>query len=81
MCADAYRRNNGQRKGEGGWEEGEARTLDSIMKSKLLVSGMQKGNGKGNSAATMRLPRKPANDSSNFPIAELLYRVKKEPLL
>ena len=72
---------NGQRKGEGGWEEGETRSLDSIMKSKLPVSGMQKENGKGNAVATVRLPRKLANDSSNFPITELLYRVKKEPLL
>ena len=72
---------NGQRKGEGGWEEGETRSLDSIMKSKLPVSGMQKENGKGNAAATTRLPRKLTNDSSNVPIAELLYRVKKEPLL
>ena len=71
---------NGQRKGEGGWEEGETRSLDSIMKSKLPVSGMQKENGKGNVAATTRLPTELANYSNNVQIAELLYRVKKKPL-
>ena len=62
-----------------GKEKEKERTLDSIMKRKLPVSGMQKGNGKGNAAATTRLPRKLTNDSSNVPIAELLYRVKKKP--
>ena len=62
-----------------GKENEKERTLDSIMKRKLPVSGMQKGNGKGNAAATTRLPRKMANDCSNAPIAELLYRVKKKP--
>lgn len=62
-----------------GKEKEKERTLDSIMKRKLPSSGMQKGNGKGNAAATTRLPRKLTNDSSNVPIAELLYRVKKKP--
>uniref|UniRef100_A0A8R7RDD5 Uncharacterized protein n=1 Tax=Triticum urartu TaxID=4572 RepID=A0A8R7RDD5_TRIUA len=49
------------------------------MKRKLPVSGIQKGNGKGNATTTTWLPRKLTNDSSNVPIAELLYRVKKKP--
>uniref|UniRef100_A0A8R7Q6Y8 Uncharacterized protein n=1 Tax=Triticum urartu TaxID=4572 RepID=A0A8R7Q6Y8_TRIUA len=49
------------------------------MKRKLPVSGIQKGNGKGNAAATTRLPRKLTNDSSNVPIVELLYKVEKKP--
>lgn len=64
-----------------GKEKEKERTLDSIMKTKLSVSGMQKGKGKGNAAVTMRLPRKLANDSSNVPIAELLYRLKRNPRL
>ena len=47
MCADAYRRNNGQAKGEGEWEGGEREDVGLHYEEKVASLGDAEGEWEG----------------------------------